>query len=93
MLGAEALDRDALAIAILDRLSARIERWQRTPGPDPTLVADYHTHSLTVGSRVRALLPGIGKSSAPQQKSTNPAGCSSTPTPTWSPYRRATSPT
>ncbi len=58
MLGAEALDRDALAIAILDRLSARIERWQRTPGPDPTLVADYHTHSLTVGSRVRALLPG-----------------------------------
>ena len=41
MLGAEALDRDALAIAILDRLSARIERWQRTPGPDPTLVADY----------------------------------------------------
>ena len=58
MLGAEMLDRDALVIAILDQLSTRIERWQRTPGPDRTLVEDYHAHSLTVGSRVRAILPG-----------------------------------
>lgn len=58
MLGSQTLDRDTLAIAILDQLTARIDRWQRTPGPDPTLVEDYHTRSLTIDSRVRAILPG-----------------------------------
>jgi BirA family transcriptional regulator, biotin operon repressor / biotin---[acetyl-CoA-carboxylase] ligase len=58
MLGASMLDRDVLAVAILRHLSTRIQRWQSLHGPDPALVADYHRSSLTVGSRVRAVLPG-----------------------------------
>ena len=58
MLGAEMLDRDRLVVAVLGRLTTRIRHWQHAHGPDPTLVADYREHSLTVGSRVRAVLPG-----------------------------------
>ncbi|BBY57298.1 biotin--[acetyl-CoA-carboxylase] ligase [Mycolicibacterium sarraceniae] len=58
MLGATMLDRDALAGAILRELTTRIERWQAAKGPDPALVADYRQRSLTLGSQVRALMPG-----------------------------------
>ncbi|BBX06492.1 biotin--[acetyl-CoA-carboxylase] ligase [Mycolicibacterium aichiense] len=58
MLGAAQLDRDVLTAAIVRELSARIEKWQSTPGPDPTLVEDYRQRSSTLGSRVRALMPG-----------------------------------
>ena len=58
MLGASMLDRDSLAATILRELTTRIEHWQRAPGPDPTLVEDYRSRSLTLGSRVRAILPG-----------------------------------
>ncbi|TGD86846.1 biotin--[acetyl-CoA-carboxylase] ligase [Mycolicibacterium sp. CH28] len=58
MLGATMFDRDALAATILRELTTRIQRWQTAKGPDPTLVADYWQRSLTLGSRVRAILPG-----------------------------------
>ena len=52
------LDRDVLAGAILRELTTRIERWQTAKGPDQALVEDYRQRSLTLGSRVRAVLPG-----------------------------------
>ncbi len=58
MLGATMLDRDALAGAILRELTTRIHRWQTVKGSDPALAADYRQRSLTLGSRVRAILPG-----------------------------------
>jgi BirA family transcriptional regulator, biotin operon repressor / biotin---[acetyl-CoA-carboxylase] ligase len=58
MLGSEQLDRDALTAAILRELTTRIETWQTTPGPGPALVDDYRQRSATLGSRVRALMPG-----------------------------------
>jgi BirA family biotin operon repressor/biotin-[acetyl-CoA-carboxylase] ligase len=58
MLGATELDRDALTAAILRELTARIEKWQTTPGPDPALVEDYRRRSSTLGSQVRAIMPG-----------------------------------
>nr|WP_243841686.1 biotin--[acetyl-CoA-carboxylase] ligase [Mycobacterium sp. DL592] len=58
MLGATVLDRDALTVAILGELSAAIRRWHHAQGPDETLVEAYRRSSATLGSRVRALLPG-----------------------------------
>lgn len=58
MLGATMLDRDQLATAILGELSTRIRRWQQAKGPDAALVEDYRRTSSTLGSRVRAILPG-----------------------------------
>lgn len=58
MLGATGLDRDALTVAILGGLSAAIRRWQHAQGPDDALVEAYRRSSATLGSRVRALLPG-----------------------------------
>ena len=58
MLGASMLDRDVLATAILRELTTRIRRWQSAHGPDETLARDYRKNSLTLGSRVRAILPG-----------------------------------
>lgn len=58
MLGASAVDRTALVANILDALGDRIERWRAAGGADDTLVRDYRNHSLTIGSQVRASLPG-----------------------------------
>jgi len=58
MLGASMLDRDILTATIVRDLTSRIQRWQSEHGPDPHLVEDYRTRSLTLGSRVRAVLPG-----------------------------------
>ncbi|KAA0104673.1 biotin--[acetyl-CoA-carboxylase] ligase [Mycolicibacterium sp. P1-5] len=58
MLGASQLDRDVLTAAILRELTTRIQSWRAAPGPDPTLVEDYRRRSATLGSRVRALMPG-----------------------------------
>ena len=57
MLGSTMLDRSALLGAILAELSARIDRW-RAVGPDVALIDDYRSRSTTLGTRVRALLPG-----------------------------------
>lgn len=58
MLGSTMLDRTALLGSILAELSARIDRWRAAGGTDPGLVADYRARSVTLGRRVRALLPG-----------------------------------
>jgi len=58
MLGSTMLDRSALLGAVLAELAIRIDRWRCAGGPDATLVADYRRRSLTLGTRVRALLPG-----------------------------------
>jgi BirA family biotin operon repressor/biotin-[acetyl-CoA-carboxylase] ligase len=68
MLGAAEVDRTALVAGILDALGDRIERWRAAGGADDTLVRDYGNHSLTIGSQVRATLPGdraiVGTASA-----------------------------
>ena len=58
MLGSTMLDRSALLGSILAELTERIDRWKTLGGPDPSLIGDYRQRSLTLGTRVRALMPG-----------------------------------
>jgi BirA family biotin operon repressor/biotin-[acetyl-CoA-carboxylase] ligase len=58
MLGSAAIDRNTLVRRILRELAHRIDAWRSAGGVDPALVADYQHYSLTLGSRVRASLPG-----------------------------------
>lgn len=53
--GVPAPDRTQLVCRLLRQLDARIDQWR---GADPLLAADYRARSLTIGSRVRVLLPG-----------------------------------
>ncbi len=57
MLGAT-VDRQTLADAILSHLGTRIAAWKAAGAPTPTLAADYRARSVTIGNRVRAMLPG-----------------------------------
>ncbi|ORX05570.1 biotin--acetyl-CoA-carboxylase ligase [Mycolicibacillus trivialis] len=57
LLGA-ATDRTALAAAVLHALGARIDAWRRAGGADAALIDDYRRHSVTLGRRVRAIMPG-----------------------------------
>jgi len=54
-LGTAAPDRQRLIGALLRELDWRIAQWR---GAAPTLAADYRARSVTIGSRVRAQLPG-----------------------------------
>jgi BirA family biotin operon repressor/biotin-[acetyl-CoA-carboxylase] ligase len=54
-LGAAVPDRQRLAGSLLRELASRIAQWRSA---DPVLAADYRARSLTIGSRVRAQLPG-----------------------------------
>jgi BirA family biotin operon repressor/biotin-[acetyl-CoA-carboxylase] ligase len=58
MLGSSMTDRNALTHRVLRELAGRIEAWRTAAGADPGLVADYQRHSLTLGRRVKATLPG-----------------------------------
>jgi BirA family biotin operon repressor/biotin-[acetyl-CoA-carboxylase] ligase len=58
MLGSTMTDRTALLGGILAELSARIDRWRSAGGTDPGLIADYRARSVTLGTKVCALLPG-----------------------------------
>lgn len=58
MLGSTMTDRSALLGSVLAELTARIDRWKALGGPDPSLISDYRRHSLTIGARVRAQMPG-----------------------------------
>jgi BirA family biotin operon repressor/biotin-[acetyl-CoA-carboxylase] ligase len=58
VLGAPNLDRGALVSAILARLAVLIERWRAGAGDDDQLRREYRRCSLTIGTKVRALLPG-----------------------------------
>jgi BirA family biotin operon repressor/biotin-[acetyl-CoA-carboxylase] ligase len=58
MLGSSVTDRNTLVRRILRELARRIDAWRSAGGADPALIADYRRYSLTLGSRVRASLPG-----------------------------------
>ncbi|HEY1839821.1 MAG TPA: biotin--[acetyl-CoA-carboxylase] ligase [Mycobacterium sp.] len=58
MLGSSATDRNTLARSILRELAARVDAWRAAGGADPALIADYQRYSVTLGSRVRASMPG-----------------------------------
>lgn len=58
MLGSTMTDRSALLGAVLAEWTARIDRWRASGGGDPTLMDDYRRRSVTLGTRVRAELPG-----------------------------------
>jgi len=57
-LGVAAPDRGRLVGALLRELGRRIMAWRAARGADSALVADYRARSLTIGTRVRAHLPG-----------------------------------
>jgi BirA family transcriptional regulator, biotin operon repressor / biotin---[acetyl-CoA-carboxylase] ligase len=57
-LGVETPDRDELVRAMLQELARRVERWRDANGADAGLIADYRARSVTIGSAVRAILPG-----------------------------------
>jgi BirA family biotin operon repressor/biotin-[acetyl-CoA-carboxylase] ligase len=57
-LGVPAPDRDQLVCTLLRELGGRIVAWRAARGADWQLAADYRARSLTIGSRVRAHLPG-----------------------------------
>jgi BirA family transcriptional regulator, biotin operon repressor / biotin---[acetyl-CoA-carboxylase] ligase len=57
MLGAD-VDRNELVRSLLRELAVRLGGWRDAGGADAALVEDYRARSLTIGSRVRAALPG-----------------------------------
>ena len=57
-LGSSVIDRNTLTRRLLRELAVRIDAWRTAGGADPALIADYERYSLTLGSRVRASLPG-----------------------------------
>lgn len=58
MLGSSVTDRNLLLSSLLHHLAVRIDSWRDAGGADATLIADYRRHSLTLGTHVRASLPG-----------------------------------
>ncbi|MGV0834454.1 biotin--[acetyl-CoA-carboxylase] ligase [Mycolicibacterium thermoresistibile] len=58
LLGASVTDRNVLLTAVLRRLAERFAAWRTGPGASPALADDYRRHSRTLGTRVRASLPG-----------------------------------
>ncbi|WP_457147728.1 biotin--[acetyl-CoA-carboxylase] ligase [Mycobacterium sp. URHB0021] len=56
--GVSAPDRNRLVVLLLSELGSRFEEWRASGGPGPRLIADYRKHCITVGSPVRAILPG-----------------------------------
>lgn len=57
-LGVAAPDRTRLVSALLRELGRRIVAWRAARGADWALAADYRARSMTIGTRVRAHLPG-----------------------------------
>lgn len=57
-LGATELDRNVLMIALLQSLGARMDHWRTAGGADEVLINEYRRACVTLGSRVRAALPG-----------------------------------
>jgi BirA family transcriptional regulator, biotin operon repressor / biotin---[acetyl-CoA-carboxylase] ligase len=52
------VDRNRLTSTLLTELAKRLRRWRDTGDADTALAADYRARSVTIGSRVRAQLPG-----------------------------------
>jgi BirA family biotin operon repressor/biotin-[acetyl-CoA-carboxylase] ligase len=60
-LGVEEPDRERLVRQLLLELGARVADWRQAGSASPKLIADYRSRSATIGSRVRATLPGGGQ--------------------------------
>jgi BirA family biotin operon repressor/biotin-[acetyl-CoA-carboxylase] ligase len=58
VLGAGEQDRAALVVALLTHMARRVDGLRRTGGADAALIEEYTAASLTIGSRVRATMPG-----------------------------------
>jgi BirA family biotin operon repressor/biotin-[acetyl-CoA-carboxylase] ligase len=43
---------------LLRELGTRVSGWRAAGGADAQLIEDYEAHSFTIGSAVRAILPG-----------------------------------
>ncbi len=56
--GSSTTDRNTLARRILRELALRIDAWRTAGGADAALITDYQRYSVTLGSRVRASMPG-----------------------------------
>jgi BirA family transcriptional regulator, biotin operon repressor / biotin---[acetyl-CoA-carboxylase] ligase len=52
------VDRTEVTATLLAALGDRVRRWRANRGADDKLVADYRAASSTIGTQVRALLPG-----------------------------------
>jgi BirA family biotin operon repressor/biotin-[acetyl-CoA-carboxylase] ligase len=57
-LGVVAPNRDRLLRRLLFELGNRVDHWRAARGFDEKLIEDYRACSVTVGSQVRAVLPG-----------------------------------
>jgi BirA family biotin operon repressor/biotin-[acetyl-CoA-carboxylase] ligase len=57
-LGASELDRNVLIVALLQSLGDWMDHWRTAGGADEKLIGDYRRASITLGSRVKAVLPG-----------------------------------
>jgi BirA family biotin operon repressor/biotin-[acetyl-CoA-carboxylase] ligase len=58
MLGGRPTKRGDLVVTLLDGLERRIAGLRAANGAAATLIAEYTAHSLTIGARVRATMPG-----------------------------------
>lgn len=58
MIGSSATDRNILVRSLLAALGTRIEQWTTSGGADDALRADYLRYSRTIGTRVKAAMPG-----------------------------------
>lgn len=58
VLGAAEQDREALVGALLAQMARRIDDLRTAGGADAALLEEYAARSLTIGSRVRATMPG-----------------------------------
>lgn len=58
LLGATVTDRNVLLAAVLGRLAVRFAEWRDGTGPGSSLAGAYRRRSRTLGTRVRASLPG-----------------------------------
>jgi BirA family biotin operon repressor/biotin-[acetyl-CoA-carboxylase] ligase len=53
-----AVDRNDLVRNLLGEVASRVADWRNAGGASPSLIEDYRARSVTIGLRVRALLPG-----------------------------------
>ena len=60
-IGVEAPDRERLTRRLLLDLGGRIAEWRQISAGSSKLIDDYRARSATIGSRVRAELPGGGR--------------------------------
>ena len=56
--GSSTTDRNTLARRVLRVLALRIDAWRTAGGADSALIVDYQRYSVTLGSQVRASMPG-----------------------------------